>query len=211
MLSLSEAVKQEKLFMSEHLAAIKRQVIVFDLDHTLIDSSHRYVTKEDGSFDLDGWIKKSTWEYIQDDSLLPLCHHFFAFKKAGFTIIAVTARQMSEADYRFLEEHDLIFDAILERGDSVELDEKLKDGKLHNFLQEEGRIPFLFYDDKDENLLVAEKYGFKGMKAQLFNLKTVVKDYHSIRNINDKNIVSFAPKEEDLAQSNIKILTTQSS
>lgn len=206
MLSLAEAVKQEKLFISEHLATIKRQVIVFDLDNTLIDSSHRQRYKSDGSFDLDEWRRLSTWDNIKNDSLLPLCHHFFAFKKAGFTIIAVTARQMDENDYRFLEEHDLIFDFILERGDSVELDEKLKDGQLHKFLQEEGRIPFLFYDDKDENLMVAEKYGFKGMKSQLFNLKTVVKDYHSIRNINDKNIVSFSPKQEDLAQSKIKVI-----
>lgn len=207
MLSLAEAVKQEKLFISEHLATIKRQVIVFDLDHTLIDSSHRQIYKPDGSLDLDEWRRLSTWDNIKNDSLLPLCHHFFAFKKAGFTIIAVTARQMDENDYRFLEEHDLTFDFILERGDSVELDEKLKDGQLHKFLQEEGRIPFLFYDDKDENLIVAEKYGFKGMKSQLSNLKTVIKDYHSIRNITDKNIVSFSPKQEDLAKSKIKIIS----
>ena len=207
MLSLAEAVKQEKLFISEHLATIKRQVIVFDLDHTLIDSSHRQIYIPDGSLDLDEWRRLSTWDNIKNDSLLPLCHHFFAFKKAGFTILAVTARQMDENDYRFLEEHDLTFDFILERGDSVELDEKLKDGQLHKFLQEEGRIPFLFYDDKDENLIVAEKYGFKGMKSQLSNLKTVVKDYHSIRNITDKNIVSFSPKQEDLAKSKIKIIS----
>ena len=75
MLSLAEAVKQEKLFISKHLAAIKRQVIVFDLDHTLIDSSHRQIYKPDGSLDLDEWRRLSTWDNIKNDSLLPLCHH----------------------------------------------------------------------------------------------------------------------------------------
>lgn len=205
-MNLNQAVQMRKAFKKEHTEVIKRQVIAFDLDHTLIDSSHRHCTHPDGSFNLQGWIEKSTWEHIQKDVLLPLCHHFWAFKEAGFTVIAVTAREMREPDYRFLRENDLEFDAILERGNSKELDEQLKNGKLREFLSQEGRIPYLFFDDKDENLEVAKKYGFQTMKAQLFNLKTVVKDYHSVRNINENNIETFSPKEEDLAKSKINYL-----
>lgn len=203
MMNLNEAIKMRRAFKEEHVNVIKRQVIAFDLDHTLIDSSHRNVTNPDGSFNLTGWIEKSTWEYIQQDKLLPLCHHFWAFKEAGFTLIAVTAREMREDDYRFLKENDLDFDLVLERGNSKELDEQLKDGKLHEFLSEEGRIPYLFFDDKDENLEVAAKHGFQPMKAQLFNLRTVVKDYHSIKNVTATNIKDFNPKPEDLAKSKI--------
>ena len=30
---------------------------IFDLDHTVIDSSHRQITRPDGSLDLDAWIE----------------------------------------------------------------------------------------------------------------------------------------------------------
>ena len=45
---------------------------IFDLDHTVIDSSHRQLTKADGSLDLAHWITNNTREKIMADSLLPL-------------------------------------------------------------------------------------------------------------------------------------------
>ena len=45
---------------------------IFDLDHTVIDSSHRQLTKADGSLDLAHWIANNTREKIMADSLLPL-------------------------------------------------------------------------------------------------------------------------------------------
>lgn len=197
-ITLNEALQAHSLFEAECRKALKRQVVAFDLDHTLIDSSHRTRFNENGKLDLQYWRDHSTWEHIQKDQLLPLYFNYYAFKKAGYTIIAVTARQMSEHDYRYLKENGLDFDLILERGDSEALDHELKDGQLHKFLSEEGRIPFLFYDDKDDNLAVAAKHGFQPMKAQLWNLKAVVKSQYSIRNIDD-SIQNFAPKEEDLA------------
>ena len=44
---------------------------IFDLDHTVIDSSHRQLTREDGSLDLDNWIENCTHEKIMQDSLFP--------------------------------------------------------------------------------------------------------------------------------------------
>ena len=37
---------------------------IFDLDHTVIDSSHRQITRADGSLDLDAWIENSTRKKI---------------------------------------------------------------------------------------------------------------------------------------------------
>ena len=188
----------EQVFLSEQERVMKRLVIAFDLDGTLIDSSHRSGVREDGKFYLEDWIAKSTWEYIQQDTLLPLYHFYYAYKQAGFTIIAVTARELSDADYRYFEENNLEFDFILSREDSKQLDHELKNGKLAEFLSKENRIPHLFYDDKDDNLEVARKYGFSPMKAQYHNLKAVVKDYHSIRNMNEE-ISEFKPKSSDMA------------
>ena len=47
---------------------------IFDLDHTLIDSSHRQLTREDGSLDLTAWRENCTAEKISRDSLLPLAN-----------------------------------------------------------------------------------------------------------------------------------------
>ena len=45
---------------------------IFDLDHTVIDSSHRQITRADGSLDLDAWRKNCTKSQIFRDELLPL-------------------------------------------------------------------------------------------------------------------------------------------
>lgn len=202
--SLNDAVVSQTLFEEEHKKTMKRLVVAFDLDHTLIDSTHRITLKEDGSLDLNAWHETCTWEYIQRDTLLPLYHHFKSFKEMGVTVIAVTAREMRDADFKYLEKYGLNFDYVLYRENSQELDHDLKNGKFAEFLSQDGRIPFLFYDDKQENLDVASKYGFAPLKAQLFNLKTVVKNWHSIRNVCSDTIKDFNPKEEDLALSKIK-------
>ena len=45
---------------------------IYDLDHTVIDSSHRAATLPNGSIDLDHWREHSTPELIARDRLLPL-------------------------------------------------------------------------------------------------------------------------------------------
>jgi hypothetical protein len=54
-------------------------MIVYDLDHTLIDSSHRAITRADGSLDLDAWRAMSTrgvlgpadYEFLRVHGLAP--------------------------------------------------------------------------------------------------------------------------------------------
>ena len=48
-ISLSQAARVANLLRQDRLSHNKRQVIVFDLDNTLIDSSHRSRNKPDGS------------------------------------------------------------------------------------------------------------------------------------------------------------------
>jgi len=144
-------------------------VIAWDLDGTLIDSSHR--TKVvDGKFDLDYWLANCTREKIFQDSLLPLAKVYFKFKETGFTQICLTARDMNVYDFQFLESHGLEFDALFHRADSKELDEVLKDKKLKEFLKEGGRIPFQAFDDKEENLKVFDKYKFRTFSASYLNI-----------------------------------------
>ena len=144
-----------------------RFVNVFDLDCTLIDSSHRINKSgklEDG-LDLDYWTDHSIPEFINKDKLLPLVEVFKEFKKTGFSNIAVTAREMTNADYEFLVANDLHFDMILHREDSQELDHVLKDRKLCDLFSTTDLKPFLAFDDKQDNLDIFKKFGFTCINA----------------------------------------------
>jgi len=162
---------------------MQKLVIAWDLDGTLIDSSHR-VKFNNGVFDMDHWLKyHNDIDTVGKDSLLPLVDLYREFSKSGFTQICVTAREMTEADFIFLEKNNLFFDMILHRGDSHELDSELKSRKLDNFLSAKGRIPFMAFDDKEENLEVFDKYGFRTFQAIYMNEKLKKNSYSELEGI----------------------------
>ncbi len=79
--------------------------VVFDLDMTVIDSSHRHASNADGSIDLAHWFQNATPERIAADTLLPLARAVRTFFDAGNDVILCTARCMQDADYAFIEAH----------------------------------------------------------------------------------------------------------
>ena len=81
---------------------------IYDLDHTVINSTHRQSTLADGSLDLAHWIENNTPEKIWRDSLLPLAHQWRTQYARGAEIVVCTARVMQDADYAFLNHHGLI-------------------------------------------------------------------------------------------------------
>ena len=89
---------------------------IFDLDHTVVDSSHRQATRPDGSLDLDHWREHSTPKLIERDTLLPLAHEWRKIqKRQGATIIVCTARVMGPADYFYLGSRGLFAEKIISR------------------------------------------------------------------------------------------------
>ena len=163
---------------------MEKLVIAWDLDGTLIDSTHRVKFKEDGEFDLEEWIKSSEdKDSVFKDTLLPLSNVYFEFAKSGFTQICVTARNMTDIDFEYLSSNGLYFDMILHRGDSLELDEELKSRKLQNFLKAKGRIPFMAFDDKEENLKIFDNYGFRTFQAIYMNEKLKKDSFSDIKDV----------------------------
>ena len=79
--------------------------IVFDLDMTIVDSSHRHASKPDGSIDLAHWFQNATPERIAKDTLLPLSRAVRTFYAAGNDIVLCTARCMQQADYDWITRH----------------------------------------------------------------------------------------------------------
>jgi len=136
------------------------KTFIFDLDHTVIDSSHRQITLADGSLDLNNWIENCTKEKIMADKLLPLANHWRALALGSRNeIVVCTARVMGKHDHAFLAAHGLDADAVLSRamGDRSG-DADLKERLLRQYASDTGRSWARFsrsaciYDD-NQNVL----------------------------------------------------------
>ena len=141
----------------------KTQIFIFDLDDTVIDSSHRATLKaENGQvvLDLDAWRRDSTRENIFKDSLLPLATFMRECIQAEHTFVWVcTARNMQQADHDFLAKNGLTPNLVLSRHlDDDREDHILKRKMISKLL---NLKPFkdcetIFFDDKPKNLKALE-------------------------------------------------------
>ena len=77
-------------------------LFIFDLDGTVIDSSHRALANADGSINLDHWRENSTAKMIAKDKLLPLAEGWRSIDRSRHQIVVMTARVMGMVDYTFL-------------------------------------------------------------------------------------------------------------
>ena len=141
----------------------KTQIFIFDLDDTVIDSSHRATLMVDNGqviLDLDAWKQDSTRKNIMKDSLLPLATYMRECIQAEHTYVWVcTARNMQSADHDYLAEHGLTPNLVLSRQlDDDTADHILKKkmiGKLLN-LKPFKDCETIFFDDKPKNLKALE-------------------------------------------------------
>lgn len=81
---------------------MKRITLIFDLDETVINSSHRTPNNPDGTLNLDAYIAMHTPENVSKDTLLPLAMVMQKAIKAGYDVAILTARDMAFCDYQFL-------------------------------------------------------------------------------------------------------------
>ena len=142
--------------------------VIFDLDGTVIDSTHRQATKADGSLDLDHWIENNTADKIMADSLLPLADTMRALAAAGHIIVICTARAVQDADKLFLSINRLPYNALLHREiGNMESDSSLKIRLLETYFIAQGFAnaaqarPIMF----DDNLKVLDAMLSIGIKC----------------------------------------------
>ena len=143
---------------------------IFDLDHTVIDSSHRQATRPDGSLDLDHWREHSTPDLIERDTLLPLAHEWRKIHRKGGTIIVCTARVMGYADYFYLGSRGMFAEKIISRqeGDTTP-DDLLKLRGLRQYAADIGMSWRRFCASSmmfDDNLNVIETLTNNGLSCQ---------------------------------------------
>ena len=139
---------------------------IWDLDGTVIDSSHRYSTLENGDIDLPKWIADNTRENIEQDQLLPLARLMRSNYRQGDIVIICTARVLGVWDHVFLADHGIKAQFILSRalGDNRGDAEMKRDLLLRHF---HGlKIPVarwtrsaVFYDDNQSVLDMADRLG----------------------------------------------------
>lgn len=116
-------------------------IVIFDLDGTVIDTSHRYRDLPCGKIDLDYWFANSTEEKVAQDSLLPLADVWRRYHAEGHEIVVCTARSFMPmasvplpdpgATYRkFLADNGLHYSALLHRVMAGDDHLTLNDGDL---------------------------------------------------------------------------------
>ena len=153
---------------------------IFDLDHTVIDSSHRQLTKADGSLDLTHWRENCTHEKIMGDTLLPLARTMQDAINNGQNVIICTARVLGRSDIIFLAKHGLLASVILSRpeGDNTP-DAELKTRLLKQHCQTVGitwarftRSAYMF-DDNANVLAEMKSHGITALNAIKINQSKV--------------------------------------
>lgn len=150
------------------MATIKR-IAIYDLDGTVIDSTHRYrtVISDTGErIDLDFWREHEHLAML--DSLLPLHTQYLAdlFDQNCYVIVA-TARVLNDPDNQFIDEVLGAPDYIISRksgdqqsGSTLKISGLAKFFNLQNFKTDD----VVFYEDNVSYLkAVCDRFGIRGV------------------------------------------------
>ena len=146
----------------ERFYNLSPRVCIYDLDGTIINSSHRIKLHENGSLDLEHWKNNSTKEMIFQDTLLPLYNTLqFDYKNGNYVVIC-TARELGKWDLEFIHSMGIYYDKIISRPKgNITVDHVLKARQLKYFWQLKPfqKLHKIFYDDNENNLNAIDKLG----------------------------------------------------
>ena len=147
---------------------VEPRICIYDLDGTVIDSSHRATHDQEGNIDLANWIANSTKELIFNDSLMPLYTQLVNDYKNGDMVILCTARLLGKYDLEYIHSMGIYYDRIISRPTGNQTNDGiLKNSQLRylfNLPQYKNREK-VFYDDNQNNLNLVGKLG----KIELVN------------------------------------------
>lgn len=93
---------------------MQKTLNIFDLDGTVIDSSHRREYNPDGTLNLNAW-RACSRETILRDSLLPLASIMRELIASNKMVAICTSRVLGEADWEYLESHQILPRIIISR------------------------------------------------------------------------------------------------
>ena len=143
-----------------------RKVSIYDMDGTIVVSTHRYRVTADNKIDLQHW--RDNQHLAMQDSLLPMAEQYKKdLADNECYVIIATARVMNEPDFRFVNEILGKPDYLISRneGDStpgalLKINGLAKFFNLKNFQNAE----FTFYEDNATYLkTVCDRFGIRGV------------------------------------------------
>ena len=146
----------------DRLFNLKPKVRIYDLDGTIIDSSHRIKLKDNGSLDLEHWKDNNTKENIFSDSLLPLYWQLRSDYINGDIVILCTARELTKWDWEFIHSMGIYYDYVISRPKGKNTpDHLLKKSQLRYLfnLKQYRNLHKSFYDDNENNLTAIKSLG----------------------------------------------------
>lgn len=128
-----------------------KRIKVYDCDGVLVDTSHRYKTKSNGTIDLDYWFANRTKAKMAYDKILPLAKQYVAdcIDPETYTILC-TSREYHALDVEFIIGRLGMPDKLLMRPPgNTEADAILKHrqlARLFNLIQLQ-KLPRTLYED----------------------------------------------------------------
>jgi hypothetical protein len=156
----------------ERFYNLNQEIKIYDLDGTIIDSSHRIRFDENGNLDLEHWKRNSTKEQIFQDDLLPLYWQLVQDYKSGHIVVLCTARNFGKWDWEYLHTMGIYYDYVITRPDqNTTADDVLKSQTtswLFN-LKPFRDMKKTFYDDNIRNLYALARKGADVVNARTWN------------------------------------------
>jgi len=154
-----------------------KRIIIWDLDETLIDSSHRVPNHPDGTLNLQLYFEMKNRESIFKDSLLPLMRVFRSLNRAENYVVICTARAMNQDDRDYLAHHGISADSTMCRpedgSENHKKDADLKQYKINRLrrLKQFAGLPCFMFDDASPVIRRMRESGIVCLNAVKVNRK----------------------------------------
>lgn len=148
-----------------------KNIIIFDLDGTVIDSEHRTPTNPDGTLDLHGYFRLRNRENIFKDTLLPLANEMRRLAEDNYIIVS-TSRSIDENDLEFMRKNKLPYNKFFSRRwQDAQGDASLKLNKLRSFLnlRQFRDKPCYMFDDATPVISAMRKAGIRCLNSKKVN------------------------------------------
>lgn len=166
---------------------MKKELYLFDLDRTVINSDHRTPYKENGDLDLNLYREMQTHENIMKDTLLPLAEKMKQLILEGKEVGIVTARRMIKSDFIMLRKNNIKTNLLCNRNSIHKVNYisgcphthfKMSDGEYKRIWFQHIKKQYsldeyiiYMYDDNKNVLKVANEEGFVAIDAIQENKK----------------------------------------
>ena len=154
-----------------------KRIVIFDLDETIVDSSHRTPNHPDGTLNLPLYLNLKTRENTLRDGLLPLADFWRSLDLSETYVVVCTARIWADFDQEFLDMHGLVAHKILHRAadgsENTTPDGKLKRKWLRRILnlKQFQKLPAIMFDDANKVIAEIRSMGIPCLNAHKVNAK----------------------------------------